>query len=266
MRLVPLGDCADLLPGCQYRWYSVTEICMILERFDSIVFVGDYSLQAIYNGFNILLRQDLTSGAMRTWDMDKDTQHQCRCDNQFIVQSCVEKFVTSSDDVARNTPEHGSPYACHRTKHGFLQINNSPAPGDVVEKFRKLVPRVPRSNYKPVPVVHSLSPSTIPFETASKSLLEFLDLADDSKRKTPMLWLGPSAAGHIDIHNRKGNQEIWDFDKHMAKIAEENDIEVLKMWNMTVQANSWDGMRFGEKVAITQAMMVINWLSRLESS
>jgi hypothetical protein len=52
----------------------------------------------------------------------------------------------------------------------------------------------------------------------------------------------------------------------MANVARENSIEVLKMWNMTVQAESWDGLRYGEKVAITQAMMVVNWLSRLESS
>ena len=81
-----------------------------------------------------------------------------------------------------------------------------------------------------------------------------------------MLWIGPTAAGHVDIKDRKGNQEIWDFDRNMAKIANENDIEVLKMWNLTVQASSYDGLHFGEKVAITQAMMVVNWLSRLESS
>ena len=46
----------------------------------------------------------------------------------------------------------------------------------------------------------------------------------------------------------------------------ENKVDVLGMWNLTVQANSWDGMRFGESVVITQAMMVLNWLSRLESS
>jgi hypothetical protein len=81
-----------------------------------------------------------------------------------------------------------------------------------------------------------------------------------------MLWIGPTAVGHIDIKDRKGNQEIWDFDKQLAHVAAQNDIEVLKMWNVTVQASSWDGLRFSEKVAITQAMMVINWLSRLESS
>ncbi|KAI1613441.1 hypothetical protein EDD36DRAFT_465565 [Exophiala viscosa] len=253
---------------CHYRWYTVAEICMILERFDTVVFVGDFSLQTIYNGFNILLRQDLAFGALKTWDMDNDLLQQCRCDNQFIVQACTGHFVTTSEDVVRNTntAEHSSPYACSRTPHAFLQMDKAPASNDVLQKFRTLVPQVPQSNYKPVPVIHSLSPTTLSAEAAGRSILEFLALADASKRKTPMLWIGPTAAGHIDIKDRKGNQEIWDFDKQLAHVAAQNDIEVLKMWNVTVQASSWDGLRFSEKVALTQAMMVINWLSRLESS
>ena len=101
---------------------------------------------------------------------------------------------------------------------------------------------------------------------AASSLAKFVELADDSGRNTPMLWIGPSAAGHIELKGRKGNQEIWDFDRKVAAVAADNDVDVLGLWNMTVQATSWDGMRFGERVAITQAMMVMNWLSRLESS
>ncbi|KIW58173.1 hypothetical protein, variant 2 [Exophiala xenobiotica] len=252
---------------CHYRWYTVAEICMILERFDSIVFVGDSALETIYNGFNVLLRQDLASGALKTWDMDKNTLHTCRCDNQFTSQACTQFYVTNSGDVVRNSNNpQTSAYLCHRTPHAFLPLSNSPAPNDVLQKFKSLVPPVPQSNYKPVPIIHSLSPSTASAEAATKSLLEFLALADASKRKTPMLWIGPTAAGHVEIKNRKGNQEIWDFDKQTARVAMENDVEVLKMWNMTVQAGSWDGLRFGERVAIIQAMMVINWLGRLESS
>lgn len=81
-----------------------------------------------------------------------------------------------------------------------------------------------------------------------------------------MLWLGPTAAGHLDIKGRKGNQEIWDFDRAMSDAARENDVERLGMWNLTVQTNSVDGVRVGEKVAIVQAMMVVNWLARLEGS
>lgn len=43
-------------------------------------------------------------------------------------------------------------------------------------------------------------------------------------------------------------------------------VEALGLWNMTVQAGSWDGRKFETRVAVTQAMMVLNWLARLESS
>ncbi|KIW22244.1 uncharacterized protein PV07_12150 [Cladophialophora immunda] len=263
-----IGFDAPYFPrDCHYRWYSVEEICMILERFDAVVFVGDYSLQAVYNGLSILLRQDLTHGALRTWDMDKEKLRQCSCDNQFTSQTCSEHFLTSSHDLTSHPPGRADhPYLCSRTAHSFLEISAAPAPSSVTEKFKQLVPRVARSNYHPVAIVHGVSPNTAPSDTAIASLEEFLALADSSHRKTPMLWVGPAASGHTEIRGRKGNQEIWDFDRRLAGVAEDNDVDVLRMWNLTVQANSWDGMRFGEKVAITQAMMVLNWLARLPSS
>lgn len=251
---------------CHYRWYTTAEICMILDRFDAVVFVGDDSLQSIYNGFNILLRQDLSAGALKAWEMDKDTLQDCRCHSQFTTPACSQHLVTSSDEVNFNTPSIGSAYACSRFPHAILKIDGSSASQEVTKRFSKLVPRVPRSNYHPVPIIHSLSPAGASAAAASESLLHFLTLADSSKRKTPMLWIGPTAAGHIETKDRKGNQQIWDFDAEMAQTAANNDIEVLKMWNLTVQASSFDGLRFGEQVAITQAMMVVNWLGRLPSS
>lgn len=240
---------------------------MILDRFDAVVFIGDASLQNIYNGFNILLRQDLATGALKSWEMDRQILDSCRCEAQFDTPACAEYFVTSSEQVNENTPSIGSSYTCNRFPHSIIHVDGSPSTAETQERFKKLVPRVSRSNYHPVPVIHSLSPGSVgSVDEAPKSLLEFLSLADASKRKTPMLWVGPTAAGHIEIKGRKGNQEIWDFDRAMAETAMKNDIEVLNMWNLTVQATSFDGIGFGEKVAITQAMMVVNWLSRLESS
>jgi len=134
--------------------------------------------------------------------------------------------------VTINSPAHESRFFCQRTPHLLLPIDSFPTPANVVNKFKQMVPQVPRSNYRPVPIILALSPNTVSQDTASKSLLEFLRLADETKRKTPFLWIGPSAAVHIEIKNRKGNQEIWEYDKNMAKLASENDIEVLKMWNM----------------------------------
>ena len=252
----------DTYIDCYYRWYTVQEICMLLDRFDGVVFVGDDSLQTVYNGLNVLLRQDLALGAVKAWEMDQNTRDACRCDRQFNSASCAEHFVKSDQDVKDNTPSIGSPYYCARTPHCMVSVNKL----ETVDQIQKAIPQAPRSNYRPIPIIHSSSPGNTDIDSASKLLLTTLKIADDSKRKTPMLWLGPTAAGHLDIKGRKGNQEIWDFDRHMAKVATDNDIEVLNMWNLTVQASSYDGLRFGEKVAITQAMMVVNWLARLESS
>ncbi|PGH29665.1 hypothetical protein GX50_07596 [[Emmonsia] crescens] len=56
--------------GCHYTWYSAAEICSIVNRFHSVVFVGDSAATSIYAGFNILLREDLALGAVRHWDID----------------------------------------------------------------------------------------------------------------------------------------------------------------------------------------------------
>jgi hypothetical protein len=255
-----------IVADCAYRWYSVDEICFILDRFDGVAFIGDSALQSIYNGLNILLRQDLAAGSLQTWDIDQATKHQCDCNTQLTNPACAKYFVSHSDQVVDNTPAKGSPYHCKRTPHALLKVDSSPAPPDIVHKFKLLVPQAARSKYKPIPIIHSLSPHTVSAQTANDSILEFLQLADESQRKTPMLWVGPAAPGHLDIKNALNSADVWSYDHGLAKSAAANDIEVLRMWNMTAQASSYDGVGFGEGVAITQAMMVVNWLSRLESS
>lgn len=145
---------------------------MILEQFGAIVFVGDTNLQSIYNGFNILLRQDLARGSLATWDMPDDARSQCRCDNQFTEPVCSEYFVTSSGQVPSLTwsPGQGDPYICNRsTPHAFLQVNSSPAADEVVAKFNGLVSRAPR----PAAVIHGLAPESVPEDRAVVSMLEF---------------------------------------------------------------------------------------------
>ncbi|RPB28100.1 hypothetical protein L211DRAFT_865503 [Terfezia boudieri ATCC MYA-4762] len=55
--------------GCTYKWFSTEEICMILERFDTVAFIGDTMLGNIYGAFNILLRQNQALGAISQWEM-----------------------------------------------------------------------------------------------------------------------------------------------------------------------------------------------------
>ena len=229
---------------------------MIFERFEAIVFVGDEHLQAMYAGLNILLRKDYEYGALVPGAVKDEKKEECKCDNQFIRVECSKNMLTSSEVVLK-LPDNlaTSRYACERIPHALISISGFPAPPAALLAFRKIVKPAPLSVYKSIPIVFSLTTS-YSVEQATKSLDGFLALADATKRKTPMLWIGPPAAGHLNIRGRVGNQEVWQFSEDMARAAAEKDIDVMGMWNMTVQANSYDGKHFGEKVAITQAMMV----------
>lgn len=92
---------------------------------------------------------------------------------------------------------------------------------------------------------------------------EWLRLADGfvekSSRRVPFLWLGPVAAGHLKppgLIMDQGNNALWHYTVEMAREARKRGMETLGMYNMTLQADSWDGTAYGQKVALVQAMMV----------
>ena len=88
-------------------------------------------------------------------------------------------------------------------------------------------------------------------------------------RPYPILFLGPVAAGHLKPPGQimsQGNNALWHFGVEMAKEARVRDIDVLGLYNATLQAGSWDGSGYGESVNVVVAMMVINWLARVEST
>ena len=230
---------------------------MILERFDGVVFVGDDTLQTIYAGLNILLRQDLGLGAMKQWEMSDENLKMCRCENQFARESCAQYLVSASEQVstnARNAKQNSAIYTCQRTPHAFLKIDFMPLSQSTVAAFGQLVPKAPPSVYKSIPIIYSL---TSPHSTAAatKNLDNLILYADATKRKTPMLWVGPPATAHLEGKEGAAQQDVWRFSVEMAAAAKYRDVESLGLWNMTVQANS-NGRNFGDGAAITQAMMV----------
>ena len=231
---------------------------MILERFDGVVFVGDSTLQAIYAGLNILLRKDLGLGAMKQWEMDDEHLKTCKCENQFAQESCAKYLVSAIEEVstnAQNARQSSATYTCQRTPHAFLKIDFMPISQPTVSAFNQLVPKAPPSVYKPIPIVYSL---TSPHSTsaATKNLDDLILYSDMTKRKTPMLWVGPPASAHLEGKEGASQQDVWRFSMEMAQAAKDRDVESLGLWNMTAQANS-NGKNFGEGVAIVQAMMVI---------
>ena len=92
---------------------------MILERFDAIVFIGDRMLQNVYQGFNMLLRENVAMGGLKQWEMKESEREACRCDNQIIREDCSRYSVISNLDVRNNDAGNGyrSPYYCDREFH-----------------------------------------------------------------------------------------------------------------------------------------------------
>ncbi|OJJ76365.1 hypothetical protein ASPBRDRAFT_406209 [Aspergillus brasiliensis CBS 101740] len=259
-------DAAYTSQGCSYRWFTSAEVCDILRKFDGIVFVGDDTLADIYAGFNILLREDLATGSLREWEINKGHGHECRCESQFTSASCLPLRITSSDEVYAQEGSSATrrPYTCSsRIPHAFLTTASSPAPRGVYDKFRRMVARGVGRN-RPVPVILSLSLSTsYSLSTAKSSMDEWLTLAQASGRSTPFLWVGPTAPGLQKDSRDNIHANSWQYSQDTAQEARNRGLDALGMYNATLQADSWDGKHYGEKVALIQAMMVINWLAAL---
>jgi len=145
------------------------------------------------------------------------------------------------------------------TPHHYIPISSSPAPADLTTKFINLL-RNPDDSYKPIPVIHTLSLSTsLSWPAATASMDEWVSLADASGRNVPFLWLGPNAAGHLKPPGQiltQGNNALWHYTLETMKEARARELDALGMYNLTLQAGSWDGSFYGVKVALVQAMMV----------
>ena len=96
----------------------------------------------------------------------------------------------------------------------------------------------------------------------TSALDQWLALALAAERNIPILFLSPPAIGSPD-----SNTAVWQFHQRMSTVAKKKHVDILGLYNLTLQASSMnEGRHFGERVALVEAMMIINWLSKLETS
>jgi hypothetical protein len=153
---------ANITPGCHYRWFTTAEICMILERFDAIIFLGDNMVRSIYSAFNILLRENAALGALKQWEMSDAERSACRCDNQFAKGECAMFAATRNEEVAKNDGggKHSSPYFCDRE---LMSRSLGKAPVVTPERTSVSHPHrhathLPPPNHLPFPFLHLREP------------------------------------------------------------------------------------------------------------
>ncbi|TVY90059.1 hypothetical protein LAWI1_G003106 [Lachnellula willkommii] len=247
--------------GCTYRWFSTPEICMILERFNALVFIGDSTAQTIYTALNIILREDLAIGGLQQWMMNDQDRAACKCDNQFVNGDCLGYAIKGIEEVKKNRKE--SPYFCERIPHAYVPVDSTPASSMAQNAFKDLTYGRPNP-WQPSPVIISFSPS-LDITTTTRVLDEWASLATGAERNIPLLFLGPQAT-RWSKEGKDGNAALWKFQEEITEPAKRRHYDLLGLWNLTAQASSKDGKKYGEKVALVQAMMVINWLSKLGTS
>ena len=96
----------------------------------------------------------------------------------------------------------------------------------------------------------------------TRALDEWLALALATERNIALLFLTPPAIG-----SPESNMAAWQFHQRMSAVAKQKHVDVLGLYNLTLQASSMEGgLNFGERVGLVEAMMIVNWLSKLETS
>ncbi|KAH6683311.1 hypothetical protein B0J14DRAFT_673883 [Halenospora varia] len=247
---------------CTYRWFPTQEICMILERFNALIFVGDDLARTIYAAINILLREDLVHGGLQQWRMNEADKALCKCDAQFTKAACVEFGVKNMENVRKNQGAGRGGQRFVMVPHAYLPLKTTPAPLSFETQFKDLTYIKPNP-WQPSPVIFSFSQSSSLSTTDTTAAIdELMALALAAERNIPMLFLGPTAAGF----ENGVNIQVWKYQDEMMAVSEEKHFEMLRFFNLTMHAGMMDGEKFGEKVALVQAMTVINWLAMLETS
>lgn len=146
--------------------------------------------------------------------------------------------------------------------HAYIPANTVPAPAASVNLFKDLTYSKPNP-WQPSPVIFSFGhASSFDIEMTTRALDEWLALALAAERNISLLFLTPPAIG---LPN--SNTAVWQFHQRMSILAKQKHVDILGLYNLTLQASSMEGgLHFGERVGLVEAMMIINWLSKLETS
>ncbi|PQE29655.1 hypothetical protein CJF30_00009247 [Rutstroemia sp. NJR-2017a BBW] len=253
--------------SCTHRWFSTPEICTILSRFSAIVFLGDELAQTIYAALNVFLREDISHGGLQEWLMTDAERIVCRCDAQYVDDGCLRYTVKNSDEVVKNeaSDPKGSGYFCQKTPHAYIPIPHIPAPPLALSTFQSLTYQKP-DPWRPSPMIISLSQGlNLDIQQTRAAIEEWMRVAAGAERNIPVLIMGSEARG-------KGEEE-WRYMDEIRGMAKERNAEVLGLWNLTVQAGGMgegnrerEKERSGARVKLVEAMMVVNWLAKLETS
>ncbi|KAI0458101.1 hypothetical protein F5B21DRAFT_39651 [Xylaria acuta] len=276
-----IGRDAPYIPrGCDMRWHTTEEVCKILGRFSQVILVGDSMLRHVIGALNIIVRENLGSGGVTDWNFDAREKDRCFCNDQFDVTECSVQGIYKTEDVIKHDPLS---LACPRLITGWStdlrmeQMVRFPIEDVELERLELAIDGNPSSR-KAFILGHGLW-NDLEIDKSKAWLDTVLKVIDSKLRlrthlrtlrqgNAPILLLTPNAAGDKkpdEFLITQGNKALVRFEHTMAREAARQRIDHLGTWNMSIQANLYDGVHMDMRGNLLKAMMVVNWLNSLET-
>lgn len=263
--------------ACDMRWYTTEEICHIFSRFEKVIVVGDSMMRHVVGALNVLLRKDLGYGAVTNWNFKPDEFRDCFCNHQFDVKSCSLQGIFRTEDVLKHDP---SSLACTRPINLVIEMMlKFPLLPDEIKRYTDLLDQ--KKPKKPYAFVfgHGLWNDLdlkatlnwldgIVTETTSRA--PYLSQSSTSSGSAPLfprLFISPSAAGPTKPDQfivSQGDKALQIFEESTRLEVRKRGVEHLGTWNMSIQANKYDGVHLDLRGNLIKAMAVVNWLGMVE--
>lgn len=254
------------------RWFSTEEICQIFSRFEKVVVVGDSMMRHVVGALNVLLRKDLGYGAVTNWNFDQTELRECFCNRQFDVKACSLQGIYSTSSVLLNNPDS---LACNTATHKMDLVIEMmlrfPLEQVEVDRFKALLS--PTKPSKPYAFVfgHGLWNDLDLQATVNwleGVLAHTLDQAPYLENGLwPRLFISPNAAGILKPDQwvqSQGDKALQLFEASVHEEVRDRGVDHLGTWNMSIQANKYDGVHLDLRGNLIKAMSVVNWLSMID--
>jgi hypothetical protein len=257
---------------CDMRWYTTSEICSIFSRFEKVIVVGDSMMRHVVGALNVLLRQDLGYGAVTNWNFQPDEFRDCFCNHQFDVKSCSLQGIFRTEDVLKHDPIS---LACTQPMNLVIEMMlKFPLLPDEVKRYTELLsPTKPKKPYAFI-FGHGLWN-----DLDLQATLNWLDgittatanrapyLSRPQLNAFPRLFVSPSAAGPTKPDQfivTQGDKALQLFEESTRLQVQKRGVEHLGTWNMSIQANKYDGVHLDLRGNLIKAMAIVNWLGMID--
>lgn len=281
--------------GCDFHWYSTEEICTIISRFSHIFIIGDSLQRMMVTALNILLRQDIGLGGIGEWGFEPaavatnesvNALSDCMCEHQFNRHECSQTPVRTYSDALRYSDPHNAP-ACGAIASesgdpfdiSYHEMQRYPATEADIEGMLSAVKSKEQPGKPMAFIMHhtfwndvNVTATVAWIDQLTQQLIDSLPYLPRPELSTfyppgtkgfPRLFVTANAAGvmknNLYLETQNSNA-LARFEQSMKQHLVFRQIEMLGMYNMSVQTTSSDGTHANMRTNLLKAQMVLNWL------